>query len=242
MVLNPYFGNFVASGEQRLLESLIIEAIQIYGQNVYYIPRTRNNFDELLGADDSSSFDRAIAIEMYVKTYEGFQGDGAFLGKFNLEIRDQVTFTVAQSRFKDTVEVNAGILRPREGDLVYFPLHDKCFEITFVDYKPFFYQLNEMQTYDLKCELFEYSGERFNTGIKAIDKIQTNLSINILDNTLYNELGQPLMNEQGKYLTNVAPDAQIEIANPLANNDDLQISGDVIVDFTEINPLTDGPY
>ena len=242
MALNTYFNNFSGSGEQRLLEDLIIESIQIYGQEMTYLPRTRGNFDKLYGADDQSSFNTAIDIEMYIKTYEGFQGDGVFMSKFNLEIRDQVVFTVSKSRFEDVVQTEANILRPNEGDLIYFPLHNKIFEIKFVDYKPFFYMLNKLQTYDLRCELFEYSDEKFNTGIREIDSIQTNFTTDILQDALFNELLQPLENEHGNYLTFTSPIEKLELSVPEADNLELQIEGDNILNFDEINPLTDRTY
>jgi len=242
MALNTYFSNFQASGEQQLLENLIIESIRIYGQDIVYLPRTRGNFDELYGADDTSSFNKAIYIEMYIKTYEGFQGDGVFLSKFSLEIRDQVTFTVAKSRFEDTVQSEADILRPNEGDLLYFPLHGKVFEIRFVDYKPFFYMLNKLQTYDLRCELFEYSNESFNTGIAEIDSIQKDYGTDILMDALHNENLQPLQNENGDYLTLISPEDRIEISMPTSDNQELEHIGDNIISFDEMNPLIDRTY
>ena len=188
MVTNLFFNNFNFTSEQRLVEDLIIEAIQIYGIECYYLPRTLVKEDNLFGEDILSKFDNAYALEMYIKNVEGFDGEGDFLSKFNIEIRDEITFTISQRRFSeeihpsDTTPVNEdqGIGRPAEGDLVYFPLNGKIFEVKFVEHEAVFYQLGSLQTYDLRCELFEYSSERIDTGIPQIDAIETTLSVDAL--------------------------------------------------------------
>jgi hypothetical protein len=188
MVTNLFFNNFNFTSEQRLVEDLIIEAIQIYGIECYYLPRTLVKEDNLFGEDILSKFDTAFALEMYIKNVEGFDGEGDFLSKFNIEIRDEITFTISQRRFSeeihpsDTTPYNEdqGIGRPSEGDLIYFPLNGKIFEVKFVEHEAVFYQLGSLQTYDLRCELFEYSSERLDTGIPQIDAIETTLSVDAL--------------------------------------------------------------
>ena len=100
---------------------------------------------------------------------DGFEGEGDFVGRFGLEIRDQITFSVAQSRFQS---LNTGLSRPNEGDLIYFPLTKKLFVIQYVEHEAVFYQTGKLQTYDLQCELYEYSDEDFDTGITAIDNVE----------------------------------------------------------------------
>ena len=100
---------------------------------MYYIPRKLNNYDPVYGADDQSSYEQAIMIEMYIKSINGFSGDGSFLSKFGLEIRDQVVFSVAQRIFSEEVGTVTTQVRPNEGDLIYFPLNNKCFQIKFVN-------------------------------------------------------------------------------------------------------------
>src|SRR5210317_2210389 len=171
MPTNVYFNNYDYAPEQTLYEDLVIESIKIYGHDVKYIPRVLNNFDELYTEDTISSFEKAIDIEMYVKSVDGFTGDGVFLSKYGLEIRDEVTFTVAKRRFERQITgTDPSRNVPKEGDLIYFPLNKKPFQIKFVDYKPFFYQHGKLQTYDRVCELFEYSSEVFNTGNTEIDE------------------------------------------------------------------------
>lgn len=238
---NAYFDEVAGSSEQDLLQDLNVEAIQVHGEDMYYIPRTRNNPDRILGADDVSSFDAAYPIEMYLTSWEGFQGDQVFMSKFGLEIRDRVIFTVAKRTFQELVGLNAEISRPREGDLVYFPLNGKSFQIMFVDYKPFFYQLGDLQTYNLICELYEYSSETLNTGIPEIDSLQLTKSLNVLDWGVKDELGNYLTDENGDFLTLPGYDIQA-IDTGAADNDAIETSGDDIIDFSEENPFSEKGY
>ena len=177
---NLYFNNFDFSQEQQLVEDLIIEAIKIYGIECYYLPRTLVREDEVFGEDALAKFEQAYPIEMYIKSVDGFQGDGDFLSKFGLEIRDSMVLTVAQRRWEDEVHIQdstpvneeEGIGRPSEGDLVYFPLNGKIFEVKFVEHEAVFYQMGKLQTYDLSLELFEYSHESIDTGVAEIDDIE----------------------------------------------------------------------
>ena len=226
MPTNVYFNNFSYGREQDLVEDLTIESIKMYGHSLRYIPKTVVRNDPLFGEDTLTSYNEAAEIEMYIRNVEGFEGDGDFLSKFNLEIRDQITFTVARKRFdqakseKLTTEVGYNYLvetantnspsrqylstaysgdsivleegtsegyaittnRPVEGDLIYFPLVGKMFEIKFVEHESIFYQTGRLQTYDLRCELFEYSNERIDTGNTVIDAIEDNYSTDILTN------------------------------------------------------------
>jgi hypothetical protein len=112
---------------------------------------------------------------MYIANTQGFEGEGTLLSKFGLEIRDQATFVVSRKRFSELVEIEGNDLcedRPREGDLIFLPLSNSLFQIKFVEHESPFYQINNLPTYELQCELFEYSHEDFNTGIEAIDDFQ----------------------------------------------------------------------
>ena len=100
MTTNKYFRPFTFGRQQDLAEDLIIQAIKIYGLDVKYLPRTLVNPDALLGEDVSSAFNDAIDIEMYIKNTQGFEGEGDFLSKFNLEIRDSITFVMARKRWE----------------------------------------------------------------------------------------------------------------------------------------------
>ena len=131
MATNFYFNNFSASNEQGLLEDLIIEAIKIYGQDMIYIPRNIGNLDTLYTADDQSYYVQTYDVEMYIKSIDGFSGDGNFMSKFGLEIRDQVIFSISQRVFYNEIGYITNLVRPMEGDIVYFPLNKKCFQIKF---------------------------------------------------------------------------------------------------------------
>lgn len=166
MAINLYFNNFNSNAEQTLIENLIVESIKQYGIDVYYLPRTLVSEDDLLNEDDLSVFNQAISIEMYIKNIEGFDGDGDLLSKFGMEIRDSMTMTVAKKVFDETF---TQYKRPLEGDLLFFPLNNKIYEIMFVEREAIFYQMGRLQTYDLKLELFEYSKEEFSTNNVIID-------------------------------------------------------------------------
>jgi hypothetical protein len=242
MATNPYINNYRASGEQKLLESLIIESIKMYGRDVFYLPRTRHAYDPLYGQDDISSFDKAIPLEMYIKNYGGFQGDGIFLGKFGLEIRDQITFTVAKRRFIETVGDETGEVVPAQGDLIFLPLANRAYTILSVDYKPTFYMLDELQTYDLTCELFEYSNETMNTGIRNIDLLRTEFTTNIFIDTLEDENGHHLQDENGDWLTASDPAEFLDSQYSASDNSFVQAEADLIIDFSDMPPELDKIY
>jgi len=175
MALNSYFTQGT-SGEQNLTEDLIIEQIKMFGKNVYYVPRTLVKEDNVFTEDTMSTFDGAYEIEVYVEDSGGFRGDGDVFSKFGVRISDQVTFIVSRKRFTEAVDDNAQLIvegRPNEGDLVWFPLAGKMFEIQFVEHETPFYQLGKQYVWGLRCELFEYSDENFDTGVQEIDEIET---------------------------------------------------------------------
>jgi hypothetical protein len=239
MATSVFFNNFQSSQEQLLLESLIIESIKIYGNDVYYIPRRQDKLDQIYGESPVTSFDKSYFVEMYINSVDGFSGDGNFMSKFGLEIRDQVTFTIAQRVFNDEVNVFEPVTlhRPREGDLVYFSLNKKCFQIKYVNDKPFFYQLGALQTFELTCELFEYSGEVLNTGIEEIDRLQKDFSTDILDYGIKDESGFYLIDESQDYIVNEK--YNLDIIDPNLDNQWIQEESDEILDFTEFDPFSE---
>ena len=179
MPTNVYFDTGTKP-EQHLYEDLMIEQLKIYGQDVYYIPRTLVKEDELLGEDALSKFDDAYLIEMYFENAEGYEGEKEIMTKFGLEMRDEATFVVAKRRFEQLVSGDTNLIvktRPNEGDLVYFPKVKKIFEITFVDHDDPFYQVHNVPAFKLKVKTFEYSSEDMDTGIAEIDAIETDNSL-----------------------------------------------------------------
>lgn len=157
--------------EQLLYEDLVIESLRMYGQDVLYIPRETITPDEILN-EEYSKYERAYMIEMYIANVDGFEGEGNLYTKFGLEIRDQATFIVSRRQFARLVDINENAIReerPREGDLIYLPLSKGLFEVKFVEHESPFYQLSNLPTYEMQCELFEYSAEKFDTGIDSVD-------------------------------------------------------------------------
>ena len=184
MPTNVYFDTGTKS-EQHLYEDLMIEQLKIYGQDVFYIPRTLVKEDELFGEDTLSKFDDAYQIEMYFENVEGYEGEKEIMSKFGLQMNEDVTFVVARRRFEQLVSHDSNLIvktRPNEGDLVYFPKVKKIFEITFVDHDDPFYQVHNVPAFKLKCKTFEYSSEDLDTGITEIDAIETD---NSLDQLVY---------------------------------------------------------
>jgi hypothetical protein len=244
---NFYFRNYDASNEQDLLHDLIIESIKIYGEDMYYVPRELKRYDRLFGEDDISEYNRAIFVELYIKSVDGFTGDGNFMSKFGLQIRDQAVFSIAQRVFSAEVAALTGQTRPNEGDLIYFPLNQKCFKIMYVKKQEFFYPMGTLPTWEITVELFEYGSERMNTGIPEIDRLQSEFSMNILDYALRDESGNILLDES----ENVIVDEKYNLStlNPASDNDAIQegtdnfpLGSNDFVDFTERNPFAENNY
>ena len=175
MATNPYFSQSVRS-EQSLFEDIVIESLKMYGQDIYYLPRDIVNEDRILGDDVPSRFNSSYKIEMWIENVDGFDGEGDLFSKFGVEIRDQATFVVSRRRWSQTIQRydnEITIARPAEGDLLYIPFSSKLFQITHVEHEQPFYQLQNLPTYKLRCELFEYNDEDFDTNVDVIDDIQT---------------------------------------------------------------------
>ena len=182
MPTNVYFDTGTKP-EQNLYEDLMIEQLKIYGQEVFYIPRTLVKEDELFGEDTLSKFGDAYLIEMYFENVEGYEGEKEIMSKFGLQMNEDVTFVVARRRFEQLVSHDSNLIvktRPNEGDLVYFPKVNKIFEISFVDHDDPFYQVHNVPAFKLKCKTFEYGGEDIDTGITEIDAIETANSLDML--------------------------------------------------------------
>ena len=174
MATNQYFNlHGTNTPEQRLIENLNIEAIKTFGIDVHYCPRTLNDEDTLMGEDNTASYNSAHTIEMYIKSVDGFEGEGDFISKFGLQIKDQVTFTVARRRWAElNVQGDGRADAPHEGDLIYFPTTEALFQVLFVEDEAVFYQTGALQTYDMLCEMFTYSDQKLDTGIEVIDAIE----------------------------------------------------------------------
>jgi hypothetical protein len=175
MPTNVYFSHGTRN-EQYLVEDLIIESLKIYGNEFFYIPRTLVSKDNILGEDRLSEFTSSFPIEMYFENVDSLDGQGAFIQKFGLMMEQSATLVVARRRWDQLVGRYGQTIiptRPCEGDLIYFPLSKGLFEIKFVKHQDPFYQLGKLYVYKLQIELFQYSSERIDTGIKEVDVFET---------------------------------------------------------------------
>ena len=238
MATNFFFNNYQSSQEQLLLENLIIESIKIYGEDMYYIPRKLNNYDSVYGADDQSSYENAFMVEMYIRSVDGFKGDGSFMSKFGIEIRDQVVFSVAQRIFNEEVGTYTTQVRPNEGDLIFFPLNNKCFQIKYVNKFEMFYPLGKLYTWEMTCELFEYAGETLNTGIPEIDSLQKKYDTNQYHWAIKDQDGNMLLTEDGELI--VLEGSSVDDLLFAAENEEIQRESDEFIDFTSIDPFSEG--
>ena len=171
MARNPHFKEY--TGEQDIVEELTIEIIKTMGKDMVYIPRTLLNKDELFGEDSTSKFDDGYEMEMYIQSVDGFEGEGDVMGRFGIQIRDRIELIISRKRFEESVGSYENTIRPKEGDLIFFPLSNTLFEINFVEHENPFYSLGKLYTYKLSCEVFTYSEEEIDTGYSDIDKIET---------------------------------------------------------------------
>lgn len=175
-MLNPFFLQGSKS-EQGLVQDLINEQIRMYGIDVYYIPRDFVTEKSVLREVIESEFKSAYPIEAYVNTFDGYGGQGTLLSKFGIQDIDDLTITISRERYENYVGKLVGtivetpklITRPKEGDLIYFPLGDRLFEINYVEHESPFYQLQGLYTYELRCQLFRYEDEVLDTSIDIID-------------------------------------------------------------------------
>jgi len=256
MAINHFFqgGNGIGNtNEKTLYEDLIIEGLKIYGHDVYYLPRTLVNRDLILGEDSLSKFDDSYLIEMYVETTEGLAGEQELINKFGLEIREETTFMLSKRRWNDAVDSYHTMIiegRPNEGDIIYYPLLNKFFEISFVEDQEPFFQLGNLPVYKLRARTWEYSSEQLNTGVTDIDSAEDQYSLDQLahqfmleDGTGSLQLENDSVNGDANYFINEAYNLQTQ--STYAQNLDLdsqagfntEDTSDDILDFTERNPF-----
>jgi len=244
MPTNFYFQSGNTSGttaEQRLIEDLIIESLKIYGHDVYYLPRTLVDEDEIFDEDTLSKFTQAYPLEMYLENVDGYEGEGDLFTRFGIEIRDQATFVVARRRWQEMVQTTDGIFqldtRPVEGDLLYFEKTNSLFEIRLVQFQDPFYQAGKLYVFKLQCELFEYSSEVIDTGITKLDAIYTDENIDMLVHQFKLETGDLFLLEDSSSLILESYSSDTDAAR--TDGADFQEFNDLegIIDFSEVNPF-----
>ena len=174
-MLNPFFLQG-SNSEQSLIQSLINEQLRMYGVEVYYIPRRYITEKTVIKEVIESKFDNAYPLEAYVDTYDGYEGQGTILSKFGVQPLNDLTLIISKERYENYISPLIKNIpdiklstRPKEGDLIYFPLGDRLFEIKFVEHEKPFYQLQKTYVYELRCELFRYEDEIVDTGVEQID-------------------------------------------------------------------------
>lgn len=270
---NPYTNFHGWLPRQKLAEDLIIQIIRMSGTQIKYIPKEMFIRDPLYGDDNFVKFNYAFEIEAIVKNVDSYEGQQEIFSKFDLELRDQITFTISRRRWKESNEhklldetglpiedessptwkpystvtiseqngdgpdYNVVSDIPKVGDLIYFPLVDKIFEIIFVEHESLFYQHGTLLTYDLKCELFRYSNEEFETNDEDIDIFNTLLNTDenkfpILDE---NDPPDEIKDEDGDFIVdekNLLIDKDKQ-----ADNDYIQEKGEELIDYSEQSPL-----
>jgi hypothetical protein len=231
--LNPFFNKFDYKPTQDLYQDLIVQAIAINGHEIYYIPRNIVNFDKIYETDDQSMYNTVIQCPVYIESVDGFSGQKDIFTKFGLEIRDQITLSMASRTFDRVIKPITNQPRPMEGDLIYFTLNKKVFQIRFTNNKEIFYPLGVLPTYQMTLELFEYSDETFNTGIPEIDSIQNVSSLNVFDYVYTTEDGKILTDENLNRITIKSYDT--EDIDPITDDDDLNKEIISIADNSETN-------
>lgn len=184
MATSVYFNNQKATSEQFLVEDLIIESIRNHGIDVYYLPRSsQSSLDELFGDDPVKYFDNAFKIDVYLETFQDYEGNKEFFTKFGLEIQESAKIAIARRTFKKYSLPTGGPDRPRGGDLIYLPIQQKLLEIKFVEEEKNFFQLGKSglnpYMYGLSIEAFKYNGELFETGTSEIDDLGNSLASSV---------------------------------------------------------------
>lgn len=243
MATNPYFNLYRHKNEQKLLDDLVIESIRQVGMDMYYLPRTRQAFDHMYGEDAQSTFDVAYIIECYMKSIEGFMGL-ADMTKFGYQVHDRFTFTCAISRFgQEVTKMDNTIIRPREGDMLYFPMNKRLFEITRCENKPYFYQLGELQMYDMETEVVRPSGAKFNTGIEEIDAINSYTN-DVNEYGVQSQDGSLLHDADGNLIVTDQLEQDREAFQPSDDNKEVadRLEQKDFVNFDEKDPFSEGPW
>ena len=242
MPTNLFFQNYTNTMEQTLLEDLICESIRIYGSDCFYIPRQETHFDPLFTEDAQSTYSSAYMIELYLKNVMGFAGDKEFMSKLSgVEIRDQIVLTMARRTFYDLIGHQLSFQRPREGDIIWFPINKRAFIIRYVENFEMLYQLGALQTWELTCELFEYSSEKIATGIADFDALQTQHSFNVFDYAVYTEnFLYYLTDENGTILCD--ENFYSDRIDPIADNEHLdKLTLDLdLINWAETDPFSEG--
>lgn len=231
MTTNPFFNFHDSTLDQNLLNSLTVEGIQAHGRDFVYIARD-GDVREVYREAPQSSYTRKFSIEMFIKSVDGYGGSGQFLSQFGIEIRNEIVLSVSKERWT-AIAPTAGVTSPRplEGDLVYFAADNKLLVIKRVNQYELFYQLGNLYTWELTCEVFEYSHEVFNTGIPQIDNINQ-LSMSTKEHGSIT-LDGPIFDQD--YIQDLVGTAR----DTMDDTSDIEEVADGIIDFDIDNPFSE---
>lgn len=242
MPVNHYFqsGNTSGTtGEQNLIENLIIESMKIYGHDVYYLPRTSMKHDAVLGEDVLSQFTQSFPLEMYLNNIQGWEGNSELMSKFGIQVTDQATFVVSKRRWEDEATLNnielQLPLRPAEGDLLFFPKTKAFFEIKYVQHLDPFFQLGKFYVYSMQCELYQYSSEHIITGNEEVDVRAVEKSRDQYNHLFLLQSGGVFQSQAGGP---IILESYVTDAEPFDDTDNfLEEAHDGIVDFDVVDPF-----
>lgn len=217
MASHSGFNFYNSTLEQNLYENLIVEAIKQYAHDMYYLPRTVINSDDVLNENESISFNAALPVEAYIKNTDSFEGDGQLLSKFaGFEARDQMTLNMSRRSFNEFVKPTTSASRPIEGDIIFIPMLNVAYQIKYTKTDSIFYVHGKLNMFEIVLDLFENNGERFNTGLSLIDSLYPQRS-NVND-----------------------PGYDIDDDDRDAGNDTFQDEANTILDLSESDPFTEG--
>lgn len=238
MSRSVHFDWYTRESEQDLLYDLVAEAVHVNGHDMFYVPRTVQNRDDVFSEAEWHEFNDAFMLEFYVKTTSQMGGEGALLSKFGVELRDEMVVTVAMKTFSEEVLTERPeFLRPREGDAIYVPMIGSLFTVKYVDKKAFFYQLGGLQAYDLSLELYEGSSAVFSTGVPEIDSVYSKITEDIYELALLTEDGHVLSDERdGWALVYETYDSHDDHSQNLEFED----TSETVIDWTEADPFSEG--
>ena len=154
-VINPYVNKHEYGPTLSLQEMLVAESVQMNGVEVYYIRREFVNFDRIFGEDMQSKFKKAYKVAMYLESFDEYSGQRDFFSKFGMQVNDEVSFTVSPMLFEHQTDGQ----RAKEGDLIYFPLNNSLFEVTWVEPISPMVKRERLAKYRITAQKFIYSGE-----------------------------------------------------------------------------------
>lgn len=215
---NPYFQFYNNTAEQNLFEDIAVESIRNHAHDVFYLPRTGVNKDNLLNEFEIAKFEEALPIEVYVKNFDAFEGEGQLMSKFGFEARDQMTLVMSIRSYNQFVKPITAKTRPHEGDCIFIPMLNVAYQIKFVNESAVFYGMGKLYTWEITCELLEYTNEQFVTGNPVID-----------------DRYPPFENTSSNTYS-------LENYDDNADNTSIQGESDDVLDFTELDPFEVGEH